>query len=615
MFIRKVTKKNKNSNKAYHYYRLTHSYRVGSKTRQQVLLNLGTLEGLEKEDHKKLADRIEEIVTGTSSIFPLDDQHIESLAQTYAVELMKKKIFPSSNTEGTISKPIEKQWHEVDIDSIEEEECLELGGEWLCKQSFEKLGLPELFAKCGMDNPGIAIGQALLTAKMIHPSSELETERWLKENSSTMELYGENTTTPTRYRLYKAAEHLYTHKEVIEKHLYQICSNLFTQRNKIVIFDVTNMYFEGVMEGSKKAAFGRSKEKRSDCRLISLSLAIDSLGFVRHSQLWQGNVSEPKTLEPILANIANHFDRSLETPTVVMDAGIATEDNLKMIKEKGYDYVCVSRSLPKEYKKLTDNATILYDNRDNKIYVQKIQPTNTDDTFLYVKSEQKAKKEQSIDNKLTQRFEERLIYLKDGLGKPRRLKKTVSVHEHVGKLRRQFSKVAKLYEINYTEDKVQGKVTDITWKRIKEKEKPKGHYFLRYSKQNLTDKQVWDVYNMTREVEASFRCLKTDLNIRPIHHQVDHYIEPHIWLGVIAYQVVNYIRIQLDSNGIGYSWSKIVQKMKTQKQSLVTMNSKNDGKIFAKLCTRPNKDVKNIYNALGFKDRPFVRKTKVVTQL
>lgn len=536
MFIRKVTKKNKNSDKVYHYYRLTHSYRVGDKTRQQTILNLGRLSDLPKEFHKQLADRIEEIIMGIRPIFPLDNMDVESLAQKYAREIKTKGIFPSRKRNTKIGGNIDNTYVEIDIESLEEHESLELGGEWLCKQTFDKLQMGNLLSKLGMAENEIIMAQALLTAKMLHPSSELETERWLKENSSTMELYGEDAATPTRYRLYKAAKQLYAGKEDIERQLYSICSGLFSHRNKIVIFDLTNTYFEGMMQGSEKAAFGRSKEKRSDCRLVSISLAIDSLGFVRHSQIWEGNISEPKTLGDVLNNMESYFDKQTERATIVIDAGIATDENLNQIKGKGYDYVCVSRTTPKEYRKLSAQATLLHDNRGNKIEVQKIILENSGDIFLHVQSEQKGEKEKSIDKKLTQKLEERLIYLKEGLSNPRRLKKAIPVHEHVGRLRKQFSKVAKLYDIQYTEDKKRGIITDIVWKR--KKEKPKGHYFLRYSKEKLTDKEVWDVYNMTREVEASFRCLKTDLSIRPIHHQIDRYIDPHIWLGIIAYQIV-----------------------------------------------------------------------------
>jgi transposase len=122
-------------------------------------------------------------------------------------------------------------------------------------------------------------------------------------------------------------------------------------------------------------------------------------------------------------------------------------------------------------------------------------------------------------------------------------------------------------------------------------------------------------YNMTRDVEAVFRCLKTDLDIRPIYHQKDEYIEPHIWLGILAYQVVNYIRSNIKQKGITYSWSTIVQKMKSMQSSLVTVNNDKNEKIYIKLCTRPSSDQKNILEAMNFKLWPYTRKTKVVTQL
>ncbi|NER06146.1 MAG: hypothetical protein F6K17_27920 [Okeania sp. SIO3C4] len=178
-----------------------------------------------------------------------------------------------------------------------------------------------------------------------------------------------------------------------------------------------------------------------------------------------------------------------------------------------------------------------------------------------------------------------------------------------------LSKVGWLYDIKYTEDTEKGIVTDISWERVREREKNKGQYFLRYTKQTVDEGDIWNAYSLTRDVEAVFRCLKTDLDIRPIYHQKDQYIEPHIWLGILAYQVVNYIRIKLRQHNINDSWSTIVEKMKSIQSSLVTMNNDQNQRIHIKLCSRPSKEQQAIFDALGFKSRPFVRKTKVVTQM
>ncbi len=615
MYIRKVNKKNKNSQTIYSYYRLVHGYKVGNKVRQQTLLNLGKLEELPVEKHKALADRIEELLTGVESLFQVIDEDIEILAQKFTSIINKQEVFASKKSKIPLAKDLEDNYQEIDINSIEEEESREIGGEWLCKQAFDKLGINNLLKSIGMNNDQIKMAQMLLISKLIHPSSELESERWLKENSGSLELYNVKEYSITRYKLYQVGLMMYHEKEFIEKELFSTFSGLFSQRNKIVIYDLTNMFFEGQMYESIKAMFGRSKEKRSDCRLISLSLAIDSRGFVRHSQIYPGNISEPATLDKMLMNVKETLNYDEDKPVIVMDAGIATEENLDRIKSLGYDYVCVSRKHPKSYDKLTDKATFIQDSVGNTIEVQKVLVEGSSDSFLHIRSDQKVVKEESMDRKITQRFEERLNYLRDGLSLPRRTKKIIPVHEAIGRIKNQFSKVAKLYKIEYEEDKKKGIVTKIKWIRQSEKEKPKGEYFLRYSRSNLLEKEIWDVYNLTREVEASFRCLKTDLNIRPIHHQKDTYIEPHIWLGIFAYQIVNYIQQSLHENNIKRSWSSIVEKMKTQKCSLITMNTKSKKRILVKLCTRPNEGVKKIYSALSFKDRPYVRKTKVVTQM
>lgn len=617
MYIRQVIKKNKNSNKTYHYYRLIHSYRIGDKTRQIVLLNLGTLVELPVPKHKYLADRIEEILTGTVSLFGIDDEVVEQLAHKFAKKIIKNGTFPSASIKtkkGEKSTQVTvKQYVEVDLHSAEEIESRDLGGEWLVKQTFERLEIDDIMSSLGMRGKDMVTAKALITAKMIHPGSELETERWLRENSATMELYDEDVDKVSRYQLYKVAEILYTNKAVIESKIYNVCKNMFSQRSKVIIFDLTNIHFEGMMDSSKRAQFGRSKQKRNDCRLVSLALAIDSLGFVRGSEFWDGNVSEPETLKSMLQYIEKQFDKDEEKPLLVFDAGITTDENLNLVKDK-FDYICVSRTTPDEYKVLTEEFTQLQDNKGDKIQVRKIVLDN-DEIMLQIASDQKKIKEESIDNKITKRFEEKLTYLKEGLTLPRRVKKIIKVHEHVGRLKDQFSKVAQHYEITYVQDDPKGVITDIKWERNKEKEKPKGEYFLRFSKKELSDKEIWDGYNLTREVEASFKCLKSDLNVRPIFHQKDKYIETHIWLSVLAYQIVNFIRIQLKEHNIQYSWTTIVEKLKTQRITTTTMDVKGNKKAILKTCTQANEDVKRMYEALKFKDRPYVRKTKVVTQL
>jgi len=582
-------------------------------------MSLGSLSDVSKENHKALADRIEELITGNNNLLFSDNQRykdIEDIAQKFANKIIKNKLFMPNSHKSKIEREIKNNYQEVDLESIEQIESKEIGGEWLVKQSFEKLGIDKILEETSMSSNQIEITQMSLMAKLLHPSSELETTRWLSENSAAPELFETNKNI-SRYQLYKATGKMYENKEFIENKLYSNIKNIFSGRSKIVIFDLTNMYFEGQMLGSEKADFGRSKEKRKDCKLIGLALSIDSFGFVRYNKFYKGNVSEPGTFSTMIEDVSKQFHDNREAPVVVMDAGIATEENLELLRsdQYKYDYVCVSRIMPKEYNKLSENAASITDSRGNKIELTKIEVKDKPDNFLHVKSLQKQKKEESIDKKLTKRLESELQDIKDKLSKPRCLKKTEKVHEKVGKIKYQLSKIGWLYDIKYTEDKEKGIITDISWERIKEREHPKGEYFLRYTKTAVNENAIWQVYNLTRDVESVFRTLKTDLDIRPIYHQKDAYIEPHIWMGILAYQVVNYIRTLLKENKINYSWQTITEKMQTMQSSLNSVNNKQNDKLYIKLCTRPTKEQKDIFDCLKFKHRPFVRKTKLVPQM
>jgi len=145
--------------------------------------------------------------------------------------------------------------------------------------------------------------------------------------------------------LYKISKQLYEQKDGLEKHLSTKTNELFDLKDKIIFYDLTNTYFEGRKESSKIARFGRSKEKRSDAKLVSLALVINAEGFVKYSKIYEGNISEPSTLQATIESLSSSTSQGSGKPAVVIDAGIATEDNLDMLKEKGYDYLVFANKL------------------------------------------------------------------------------------------------------------------------------------------------------------------------------------------------------------------------------------------------------------------------------
>ena len=112
-----------------------------------------------------------------------------------------------------------------------------------------------------------------------------------------------------------------------------------------------------------------------------------------------------------------------------------------------------------------------------------------------------------------------------------------------------------------------------------------------------------------QEIEASFRILKTDLEICPVFHKTDENTMAHLFLAVLAYQLVSTIRYRLKAKGIHHDWSHIVRIMNLQKAATVTMQDKNDRKIYIRKCNKPETKAREIYDALGYKYQPWIRKS------
>jgi hypothetical protein len=611
MFLKMIVKTDKKTNKRYDYYRLCQSYRIGNKTRHRTIATLGKLDDLHEKDRKSLADRIESLISG--DLFALEcSEHVETLAMKFYAKILEsskiKRAKPVKNME-------EPDYRNVDINSMEHEDVRELGAEWLCKQTVEKLEISGYLSQQGWEEKEIQTGLSHLIARAIYPVSEHKTAQWMQENSSVLELHNLETSKINRHHLYKASKMFYTLKDGIEQYLSKRTNELFDFEDKIILYDLTNTYFEGRKVGSDIAKYGRSKEKRSDAKIVALALVTNSEGFVKYSKIYRGNISDSTTLKQTVEDLSANTSTTGRKPLVVIDAGISTEDNLKMLKTEGYDYLCVTRSKLKDYELNTaeQDAIKLHDKKGNEIEVCQVEKPESSDKYLYVKSAQKALKEVSMDDHFSQRFEEELNNAHASLHKPGGTKKIEKVWRRIGRIQERYPPANKHYEIKVTEQ--DGKATSITFsKKQLQPKKNHGVYFLRTSVEGLEEKKFWKIYNTLTEIEATFRVLKTDLKIRPIHHKEDINSEAHIFLGILAYTLVNTIRYQLKQKGIKHDWSNIARIMNTQKILTTTMNTNKNDKLVIRSCSKPSVACDEIYKALNYKPRPFYRKNIVLPE-
>jgi len=637
MFIKTIVKTDKLTGKRYEYFRLCEGYRIGDKVRHRSILSIGKLEKLRsKEDRKILADRIEKLLLGNQVLF---ENNLDPVIEKYAQQFYRKIINDNllDIRAKTPSKTKAADCEVIDLNSINNQDVREVGAEWLSKQTLEQLEIPEALQKLGWNSEEINLAMIHIISRAVYPASEHKTAQWIQQNSAVSELFEIMPKNINRFQLYRISNKLYKDNEAIEKYLSSKTNDLFDLEDKIIFYDLTNTYFEGRKLSSEKAKFAKSKEKRSDAKLIALALVVNAEGFVKQSKIYQGNIGESTTLEETIKNLStslagrqertsnqttsreNLFLR--EKPIIVMDAGISTEDNLKMLKEKGYNYICVTRRKLQNYEVLNEDKEkiTLCDRRKNPIKIEFVNNLAEDkdgqDIYLYVHSEQKAKKELSMDNHFSQCYEEELENIKKSLAKKGGTKKLEKVWERIGRLKERYPSANKHYEITVKPDNENDKAADIIWKRKALKpRKEHGVYFLRTSLKKTDEQTLWEIYNTLTEIEATFRVLKTDLSLRPVFHQKDIHTESHINLGILAYQLVSTIRHQLKKKNINYDWQNISRIMNTQKLITTSMNSKNNKQIRIRKCSIPNYEVKEIYQALRLKHIPFYYKKSVVPE-
>ena len=308
---------------------------------------------------------------------------------------------------------------------------------------------------------------------------------------------------------------------------------------------------------------------------------------------------------------------------VVIDAGIASQENLDLIKQKGYNYLCVSRKALTDYEVKPDARIVtVKDNRQQPIKLQEVH-TEGGDYYLKIDSPAKALKEESMNRSFRKRFEEGLDAIAASLTKKNGTKRYEAVLRRIGKLEGHFPSIARYYHINVEKDR-NDTVTSVTWTLEVPEKQVHGTYFLRTNVRTLDEKTTWDYYNLIREIECSNRQLKTDLSLRPIYHQKDDRSDAHLFLGLLSYWIVNVIRHQMKKENEKRKkadpnpkaeyptpyWTEIVRIMSTQKAVTSEAVNAMGEKIEMRICSMPTEQAADIYSMLNYKKMPF-RKIKV----
>ena len=592
MFIRKIATR-KLKGKSYFSHRLVESLRThDGKIQQQTLINLGSSYPIPEAEWPLLSDRVKNILCGAQLLFPLPD-HIEDEAKRLANLLIKKhgkEVFPGELKEPTCQS--------VDVNSIENADIKSVGAESLAYETAKLLNIPEILAGIGFNKKETECALASIIGRLLKPGSELSTAHYLRDKSALDEVLGTDFSGMHKNRLYEISDRLFKKKDSIESALYQNEKDLFGFNETVTLYDLTNTYFEGQSKSNDNAALGRSKEKRSDCALVTLALVLDASGFPKKSHIFKGNISEAGTLEKMVS-------MSTKDAIIVMDAGIATQENIDWLSENNYKYIVVSRKRNQTIPEGVSGVVVKED-KDNKVTSYLVKNEDLKESELYCHSEAMERKSNDFLDKFKKRFRDELQKLSDGLSKKKGSpKKYDKVCEKIGRLKEKYSKVARFYEIDITADEKRENITSIKWAYVAEKQsKEPGIYCIRTNQTELDNIQIWQTYRMLNDIESAFRILKTDLGLRPIYHQLTDRVSGHIFITLLAYHILHTIRCKLKAQGVNDSWDSIMSKLENHYRVTTSLKRENSKTLHIRKSMRANPEQLKIYQACNIPSIP-----------
>lgn len=595
MFIRRTKTRTAEDGTRYFSHRLVRSERQGDRVRQRTLLNLGSNFPVEKRHWRLLCARVTQLVGRRETLLPLPwPDEVEAEAQRIAARLVSRLHPAAGDGRGS-------NLETVDVASLEMVRPRSAGVEHVGLWAMEQLGIGELLERLGFNGPSRAAAMGSVIGRMAAPGSERATWRWLCERSALGELLDVDFETMSMMRLYRASDALLSRRREIETHVFGQVTDLFSLGHTVTLFDLTNTFFEGAADRQPKARRGHSKEKRSDCPLLTLGLVLDGSGFVQRSDVFPGNAQESSTLEGMLARLSAPRDA-----LVVLDAGVATEDNITWLRDNGCRYLVVSRERVRRFD--PGLATALETRTRGKVHIQAVTDEAASELRLFCCSEARVEKELGITERFMTRFEDELQKLHDGLSRPRTRKQAAYVWQRIGRIRQKSRGAGQHYSVDVVTDPENAeKAVGLIWTR-----KPRagtmlthpGVYCLRTNQLDWDAETLWRTYSMLTDVESVFRSLKSELGLRPVYHRKQGRSDGHLFISVLAYQLVQVIRSRLRAHGETASWKTLRDILSGQIRVTACFHRADGRVIHIRKATRAEPRQRKIYRALGLDPEP-----------
>ncbi|MEE8624991.1 MAG: IS1634 family transposase [Acidiferrobacterales bacterium] len=589
MYIRKSVRVYKG--KTYTNHLLVESVQTPKGPRQRAICSLGSLTPAPREQWLALAHKLQSALQGQLS---LETAQIDTLVQTRR-RRQERRAKLSVHSSSLI---------EVDADRVDMEQAREAGPVHVGHQTWRQLGLDAILSRAGLSKRACILSEAMVLNRLIFPLSEHAMTDWIRRTAMG-DIVEADFSQLNENALYRNLDRLHPNREQIERELAEREKSLFNLDDTVYLYDLTSTYFEGLAERNPQAKRGYSRDKRPDCKQVVVGLVLDRDGFPKAHEVFDGNVQDRATVDEMLTVLERRTGKKPGS-TVIVDRGMAYEENLQQIRGRGHHYIVAGRQPERnqwleELEREEDWEEVVrlpspQNPFQKKSRVEVKRRQKGDEVYILCRSEGRRDKDRAIREAHEQKLIGDLVRLNKRIERGR-LKKAEKVHQAIGRLKERYARVARYYRMEYDADQ---KV--LSWNEDADKkavaEKLDGSYVLKTDRQDLTADEIWRTYILLTRVEDAFRDMKTPLMERPIFHQLKNRTQTHIFLCVLAYHLLVAIEKRFLDQGIHTSWWSIRQQLSTHQVVTVVLSTTDGGVLKIRKGTVPEPIHREIYTTL-----------------
>jgi len=602
MYIKKTKRTYKG--KVFYNYLLVKAIRTAKGPTQKTICSLGDLGPRPAEEWLKLAHKIQDALVGQESLFNDADPDVKALVETcqqQSTSMEQKKTGEAP----PIAGPDHGELIAINPEEVQVEQVREAGPAHVGIQFWNRLGLNDILSDIGFPKQLQDLTCSMVLNRLIFPASEHAMPAWIR-SSAVPDILGHDYSNLNDDKLYRHLDRLYPHRMTIEKELARREETVFNVDQSLFLYDVTSTYFEGGALSNPKAKRGYSRDKRPDCSQVLVGLVINRDGFPVGHEVFRGNMQDRQTLRTML----DALDRRVGLQpgqTVVVDRGMAFDENLEEITSRNMKYIVASRQ-PERNQWLAE----FEDSADFQEIVRQPSPTNPYQkktpvhvrmfkrdglTYVLCLSDGRKAKDKAIREKQETKFLADVVKLQKRIGTGR-LQQPLKISEAIGRLKGRYPRVARYYRLELIDEPLDLHVSKLADK-VELAEQLDGSYLLKTNRDDLDAEEAWRTYTMLSNAENAFRSMKSPLSERPIFHQLEHRVETHIFLCILAYHLLNAIERTLVERGDHRSWATLRKELATHCIVTVAFPTKNGSELRIRRDTKPEQEHEEIYRLLN----------------